>query len=121
MARPWGVGVVALLVMGPLVLGGCSDTKQAGSTLPSTTKAAATSTSSLPPLGPADFPVPPAARQKTPDGVIAFTKYYVALMNHQAEALDSTPLRDLSRECQACKELADSYDQVKAAGQRSFI
>lgn len=113
----WSARVAVCAVAVPLLLAGCSAEHQASRSLPTNTTTAKSSPT-LPPLGPADFPVPVEARSKTPAGVQAFTRYYIALMNRQAETLDSQPLRNLSRDCQTCTELANSYDDVKAAGHK---
>jgi hypothetical protein len=117
MARRWTVRLAACSVALPLLLAGCSQKQQASQSVPTTSKAAAPS-SSLPALGPADFPLPAAARQKTPDGVEAFANYYVQLLDRSGKALDSTAVRTLSRNCATCTKLAAQWDQAKAAGQR---
>src|SRR3954454_20253881 len=117
MARRSTLRLAACAVAVPLLLAGCSEKHQASQSLPGT-KTSASASKPMAPVGPADFPVPSEARQRTPDGVIAFTKYYVELLNHQLVSLDSSPIRDLSRACQTCTELADSYDHVKALGYR---
>jgi hypothetical protein len=111
--RRSAVGVLACA----LLLAGCAEKHEASTTLPPVSAAASSSSeAALPAVGPADFPVPMEARQHTPAGVQAFTRYYIALMNHQAQKLDPQPLRDLSRSCEMCNELARSYEQTKAAG-----
>lgn len=117
MVRRWTAGVVACLGLLPLLLGGCSAKHSASQSLPTTTTTA-TSSGSLPPVGPADFPVPTEARQRTPEGVKAFTKYYFELLNHQLPSLDTAPIRGLSSNCATCAAIADSYDQTKASGYR---
>jgi hypothetical protein len=106
--------LVAGLAIAAAVLGGCSSKQEANDTLPSATETSASPT--LEPLGPADFPVPDEARKRTKEGAVAFTMYYVALSNHLLTSLDSVPLRDLSRGCETCEELADGYDADKASG-----
>jgi hypothetical protein len=108
----------AAAAVGMAVLTGCSDGGTANETLPPVTSSAAPTTEALQPLGPADFPVPDAARQKTPEGVVAFTTYYIDLTEHLLPSLDSQPLRDFSRACEVCDQLADGYDADRAAGYR---
>jgi len=113
--RRTAVGVLACA----LLLAGCAAEHEASTTLPPVSDAAAATSSSaaaLPAVGPADFPVPMEARQHTPTGALAFTRYYIELMNRQAATLDSQPLRDLSRKCETCEDLAQSYEETKAAG-----
>jgi hypothetical protein len=118
LGRRTAVGVLACA----LLLAGCAEKHEASTTLPSASGNASASASEgitakvLPPVGPADFPVPIEARQHTPAGVQAFTRYYVALVNRQAEKLDPQPLRELSRKCQTCEELAQSLEHTKNAG-----
>lgn len=115
MARRWTVAAVTCLATA--LLAGCSGgTQQPSTTLP-TTSAPAAASPTLPPLGPPDFPVPAEARAKTIAGATAFNRYYVDLMTHQAVSLDSAPLRDLSRGCNNCDGLADTYDEMRAADQ----
>jgi hypothetical protein len=104
-----------------LFLAGCAEKHEASTTLPPVSDAAAATSSSaaaVPAVGPADFPVPMEARQHTPAGVQAFTRYYIELINHQLASLDSTPLRELSRNCSTCTALANSYDRDRAAGHK---
>lgn len=117
MARRWAAAAVTCLATA--VLAGCSGgRKQASTTLPTTSAPVTTAASpTLPPLGPPDFPVPAEARAKTPEGVTAFTRYYVALIDHQLKSLDPSPLNALSSHCDTCDQLAHGYDQTKAAGQ----
>jgi hypothetical protein len=108
----------AAAVAGMAVLAGCSDGGSANQTLPPMSSPAAPTTEALQPLGPADFPVPDAARQRTPEGVVAFTTYYLELSEHLLPSLQSQPLRDLSRGCEVCEQVADGYDADRAAGYR---
>lgn len=112
--RRWWAGLVACAVAVSLLLAGCAEKHQASESLPTTSKTATSKT--LPPLGPADFPVPAEARQKSRAGVTAFARYYVDLLNHQLKTLDSAPLRDLSQNCGTCNALADTYDHAKTSG-----
>ena len=103
-----------------LLLAGCAQKHEASTTLPPASAAASSSSgAALPAVGPADFPVPAEARQRTPSGVVAFSKYYVDLSNHLLGSLDSQPLRDLSHGCQTCTELANGYDEARQAGYRA--
>jgi hypothetical protein len=108
----------AAAVVGMAVLAGCSDAGTANETLPPITSSAAPTSDALQPLGPIDFPVPPEARKKTPEGVLAFTTYYLQLTDHLLPSLDPGPLRDLSRGCETCDELAAGYEADRAAGYR---
>src|SRR4051794_22770113 len=114
MARGWTLRVLVCLVAVTAPVGGCSEKHQPRASAPTTTKAAASPT--LPPLGPPDFPVPLEARQKTESGVQAFTRYYIELTNHLLVSLESAPLRELSRNCEDCEQLASGYEDAKASG-----
>ena len=57
---------LAGLVVAAALLSGCSEKVEANDTLPPTS--AAETTESLPPVGPADFPVPDEARTKDAAG-----------------------------------------------------
>jgi hypothetical protein len=107
--------VVVGLVVGTTLLAGCSEKVEANDTLPSTT--ASPTTESLPPVGPADFPVPDEARTKDAAGAEAFLRYYIELSNRQQELLDGQPLRDLGPDCQECLRIARNFDDAAAAGQ----
>lgn len=112
--RRWSVGLVACAVAVPLLLSGCAEKHQANQFLPTATTTTAAKT--LPPLGPADFPVPTEARQRTTAGASTFAGYYIGLANHLLVSLDSGPLRQLSRNCVTCASLANGYDANKRAG-----
>jgi len=111
--RQWGVRVVAGCLVAVAALSGCAEKHEASTTLPS---ASSTSGEGLPPLGPADFPVPDEARRQTEAGVLAFGSYYFDLSNSSLASRDTSQLRQLSRDCVACDELADSFDADRAAG-----
>ena len=113
------VRVAAAVLVGVAVLAGCSDGEKANETLPSTRSTPAETTESLPPLGPPDFPVPDEARQQTPEGVVAFTMYYLDLADFLLPSLDAEPLRALSSSCEACDQLAAGYESDKVAGVRT--
>jgi hypothetical protein len=107
--------VIGALV-GTSLLSGCSEKQEANDTLPATS--AAPTTEALPPIGPADFPVPDEARTKDAAGAEAFLRYWIALLNRQRPLLDSEPVRELAPECQDCLRIANNYDEAKAAGRR---
>jgi hypothetical protein len=115
MARRWTVRLALCAVAVPLLLAGCSDKHQASQSLPPTKTSAPTSRG-LPPVGPADFPVPSTARVKSPTGAAEFARYYIELANHLLSNLDPEPLRDLSKNCETCERLADGYDTNRRAG-----
>jgi hypothetical protein len=98
------------------LLTGCSEKTEASTTLP--TKSAAATTEALPPMGPADFPVPEEARTKDAAGAEAFLRYFIELSNRQQELLDGQPLRNLGPDCQECLRIARSFDEAAAAGNR---
>jgi hypothetical protein len=109
-------GTVVGLLVGTALLTGCSQKSEANDTLPSTS--AAPTTDALPPVGPADFPVPDEARTKDAAGAEAFLRYYIELSNRQQKLLDGQPLRELGPNCQECLRIAQNFDEVLAANQR---
>jgi hypothetical protein len=119
MARRSTVGLLACLLAVGAVLGGCSKTHEANDTLPSTSAPApapAPTEEELPPLGPADLPVPAEAREKTPEGAVEFVRYYVTLTKHVSEnSQDPEPLLQLSEECRTCTRIAQSIEADRAA------
>lgn len=113
----WGrAGAAAAVAIA--VLTGCSDGETANETLPPVSSSAAPTSEALQPLGPADFPVPDAARQKTPDGVLSFTTYYLQLTDYLLPSLNPEPLRDFSRGCESCDQIANGYEADRTAGYR---
>jgi hypothetical protein len=108
--------LVAVLTAGAVALSGCSEKQEASHTLPTTS--AAETTAALPPLGPAAFPVPAEAREKTPQGALAFAKYYIALGTEVGQGrAPSQALLDLSTpECRLCGQVAASFATDEAAG-----
>jgi hypothetical protein len=106
--------VAAGALVGVAVLAGCSSKEPANETLPTPSSTTAAN-EAFPPLGPADFPVPAEAREKTQAGAEAALRYYLDLLTHQA-GMSGQPLRDLSKDCSFCDFLADRYDQDVAAG-----
>ncbi|MGY2129973.1 hypothetical protein [Blastococcus sp. SYSU DS0617] len=115
--RRWTLRLTACLVAGCAALTGCSEKQEASRSLPSTSSAAP-SKEALPPLGPADFPVPAEARAKTPDGALAFAEYYMMLGVKIGEGrVASDVLLDLSTdECRLCERIARSLAEDRAAG-----
>jgi len=105
----------AVVVMA--VLAGCSEGGQANETLPTASSSAATTSESLPPLGPPDLPMPAEARAQDEAAAVAALEYYVRLLSHQLNQ-GGQPLRDLSRECRFCTLIADRIDADVAAGNR---
>jgi hypothetical protein len=77
--RRWTLRLLAGLAAGAVVLSGCSERQEAADTLPEADATPSASEPELPPLGPPDLPVPDAAREKTPEGALAFAKYYMSL------------------------------------------
>ena len=116
MTRRRTLQLVAVLAAGAVVLSGCSEKQEASTTLPTTS--AAETTEALPPVGPAAFPVPAEAREKTPEGALAFAKYYIALGTEIGKgAVPSQALLDLSTpECRLCNQVAKSFSDDQAAG-----
>ena len=114
MTRRWTVRLTAGLVAGTAVLTGCSEKQSANETLP--THTSAETTPELPPLGPEGLPVPPEAREKTPEGAVEFVRYYVGLTKFLAEkAADPEPLIQLSEDCRTCANIAQSLADDRAA------
>ena len=117
MTRRWTLRLVAGLAAGAVVLSGCSERQEASDTLPGADASPSATEAELPPLGPPEFPVPDAAREKTSEGALAFTRYYIALNGHIASGpLDPQPLLDLSRNCRQCIAVAESYVDDITAG-----
>ncbi len=107
---------LAGLLLGTALLTGCSEKTEGNETLPPAS--AAPTTEALPPVGPADFPVPDEARTKDAAGAEAFLRYWIDLLNRQQSIPAGQPLRDLGPECQECLRIARNYDDVAAAGHR---
>lgn len=120
MTGRWTLRLVACAVGASAVLTGCSEKQEARQTLPATTSSAASSESEneLPPLGPAEFPVPAEARAKTPDGALTFAEYYMTLGVQIGEGrVASDVLLALSTdECRLCARIARSLAEDQAAG-----
>lgn len=111
MRRGAWASVLAVLA---LAVAGCSEPEQPSTSLPTAVSTSAEPT--LEALGPADFPVPEEAREKTNPGAEAAARYYMELAFRTYESLDPTWLRQLSSECAACDEAADGYDADRASG-----
>lgn len=107
---------MAGLIVGTTLLTGCSEKVEASDTLPPTS--AARTTATLPPMGPADFPVPKEARTKDAAGAEAFLRYWIDLLNRQRAIPDGAPLREVGPDCQECLRLARNYDEAATAGNR---
>lgn len=117
MTRRWTLRVAACLVAGTAVLAGCSEKQEASSSLPTPSSAEPTQ-EELPPLGPAEFPVPADAREKTPKGALAFARYYMAIGGEIGMGrAPASALLDLSTsECRLCGQIARSFADDQAAG-----
>ncbi|WP_336405505.1 DUF6318 family protein [Klenkia sesuvii] len=90
--------------MAGLALTGCSDPGTPSDTLP--TAASTSAEPTLEPLGPADFPVPPEAREQTEAGAAAFVRYYIQLINRAQSDLDVQYLDSFSQGCETCAVLS---------------
>ena len=100
-------------------LAGCSEKQEASTTLPSSSaRAPAPTTEALPPVGPADFPVPAEARTKDAAGAEAFLRYWIELIDHQRAIPAGQPLRELGPECHECLRIAQNYDEAAQDGNR---
>jgi hypothetical protein len=108
--------VAAGVLVGVAVLAGCSSKEPANDTLPTPSATSAEASETLPPLGPADFPMPAEARERTAEGVEAFTGYYIALINRLLRDLDATYLTQFSRTCSTCDRIARDASSDKASG-----
>ena len=102
--------------MGTTLLSGCSEKSEANDTLPSAS--ASPTTEALPPVGPADFPVPDEARTKDAAGAEAFLRYWIDLINRQRAIPAGQPLRELGPKCDECLRIARNYDDAAAAGNK---
>jgi hypothetical protein len=98
------------------LVGGCSSKHEASDTLPSASETSASP--SLEPLGPADFPVPDEAREQSDAGAEANARYFLSLTSYSFETLDTTPLRELSRNCEFCTNLAQTIETDAASGHK---
>ena len=106
----------AMLAVTAAALCGCSDEQKPAETLPDASSSTSTSSEALPPLGPPDFPVPDEAREKTPEGALEFTRYYIALIEYTANSsADPQPLLDMSSGCGTCSQIAQSFADDRIA------
>ncbi|MBN1093870.1 hypothetical protein JKP75_15700 [Blastococcus sp. TML/M2B] len=115
MTRRWTVRLAGCLVAGVAVLAGCSEEQEAAQTLPSPSSAAPAE-EELPPLGPADLPMPAEARTPDAAGAEAFVRYYIELINRTSTVMDAQPLREFSDGCRDCDRIADNTEEAAAAG-----
>ncbi|SDC78898.1 hypothetical protein SAMN05660690_2557 [Geodermatophilus telluris] len=104
-------------MLGTALLAGCSEDAAAPSeSLPSATSAP--TTEALPVVGPADFPVPPAARTQDAAGAETFLRYWIDLLERQQAVPAGQPLRDLGPDCGECQRIARVFDETAASGWR---
>lgn len=103
------------VLAGSVLLTGCAEKQEASTSLPTT--APAPTTEALPPLGPADMPMPAEARTQDAAGAEAFVRYYVSLINRTSTVMDAQPLRQLSDGCRDCERIASSTEEAASAGQ----
>ncbi|MEX5719314.1 DUF6318 family protein [Geodermatophilus maliterrae] len=108
----------AALAVAAAALAGCSEAEPANDTLPTATAEPAPTTEALPPLGPADFPMPAEARTQDAAGAEAFARYYIGLINRTSTVMDAAPLRDFSQGCRDCERIASDTETDAAAGYR---
>jgi hypothetical protein len=95
-----------------------AEEQQASTELPSASSTSAEPTPELPPLGPADFPVPDEARVKDEAGAEAFSRYYVELLNREQSLPSGDAIRSLGPKCADCLAIARRLDEAAAAGFR---
>ncbi|MFW3169908.1 DUF6318 family protein [Geodermatophilus sp. CPCC 206100] len=116
MARRAALRMVAGLTAGVALLGGCAQEQPASDTLPSASAASPSTDAGLPPLGPADLPMPDEARTQDAAGAEAFVRYYIDLINRTSTVMDAAPLREFSDGCRDCDRIAIAVEQDAAAG-----
>lgn len=116
MIRRWAVRLTACLVAG-VALTGCSEKQEAREALPETSSAAPTE-DELPPLGPDQFPVPSEARRKSPEGALAFARYYMRLGIEigLGKAPAESMLTLSTDNCRLCRQVAQSFSDDQTAG-----
>ncbi|GAA4302557.1 hypothetical protein [Klenkia terrae] len=110
-----------MLAVLALAVAGCSEPEQPSTSLPTAVSTSAEPT--LEALGPADFPVPPEAREQTEAGAMTMATYYLDLIDHTKNevgtpALDAEPLRALSADCDVCGQIAASFENGQSLGYR---
>lgn len=115
-ARHWTRRLAAILAVGTVALGGCSQQQAGNDSLPRADAPATTSTSELPPLGPPDLPMPAQARTQDPAGAQAFVRYYIDLINRTSTVMDAAPLREFSNGCENCNRIASNVEADARAG-----
>ncbi|MCZ2803734.1 DUF6318 family protein [Modestobacter sp. VKM Ac-2983] len=98
------------------VLGACSRGESANETLPDAAPSSSETSEALPPLGPPDLPMPPAAREQTPAGAEVFIRYFMDLYNAAQSSMDPTYLDQFSQDCSLCDSLIANIREDKAAG-----
>lgn len=108
--------VAAGVLVGVAVLAGCSSKEPANDTLPTPSATSAEASETLPPLGPADFPMPAEAREKDAVGAKAFLFYYVELLNRAQSTLNAENILDLSQECATCTAFAEGIESYADKG-----
>ncbi len=108
----------AALAVAAAALVGCSEAEPASETLPAATAEPSPTTETLPPLGPADFPMPAEARTQDAAGAEAFTRYYIGLINRTSTVMDAAPLRQFSQACNDCERIARDVEADAAQGYR---
>ena len=104
------------LAVAAAALAGCSEAEPANATLPTATCEPSPTTEELPPLGPADFPIPSDSRTQVAAGAAVFTRYYIDLINRTSTVMDAAPLRELSQGCRDCDRIATDTEKDAAAG-----
>lgn len=116
MTRRWTLRLAGCFLAGAAVLTGCSEKQEAAQTLPSPSSAAPTE-DELPPLGPADLPMPPGARTQDAAGAEAFVRYYFELLNRSLADMDTTYLRQFAGSgCDVCERIASETESDVAQG-----
>ncbi|WP_091380760.1 DUF6318 family protein [Geodermatophilus sp. DSM 45219] len=108
---------MAGLAAGAVVLSGCSEEQAASDTLPEADASPSASEPALPPLGPADLPMPDEARTQDAAGAEAFVRYYIDLINRTSTVMDAAPLREFSDGCEDCNRIATRAEEAAAAGE----
>jgi hypothetical protein len=103
-------GIVAML----LASGCSSDGPQAEPPKPHSPSTSPVTTTSPSPTAPA---LPAAARRNTKAGAVAFSDFYVSLLNHAAQTGDVEPLRKFSgARCESCRSSITTVENIYAAG-----
>ncbi|MGY1605245.1 DUF6318 family protein [Geodermatophilus sp. SYSU D00815] len=116
MRRRWTLRFLTGLALSAVLVSGCSSKQEANDTLP--TAEETTSSPTLEPLGPPDFPVPEEAREESDEGARLAAEYFLALTGYAIDNLESSPLRELSHDCAYCSNLAQTIESEAAAGHR---